>query len=137
MAAAPLQIASFSGSLSLPAADANLSESVRYYEPMPKTQPRLNSEPALLPPISDVDELRRRVREAEERSLEYWIEAVVVSAAGSMTVKKLQDSFSWRVTRPLRAARTIQRKVQETGVRRTFGIVLTRIAQIRQARKRG
>ena len=77
------------------------------------------------------------MRDAEERTLAYWLEAVVVSAAGSMTVKKLQDSVSWRVTRPLRAVRTVQRKVQETGVRRTFQVVLTRLAQIRQARKRG
>jgi hypothetical protein len=105
---------------------------------MPKIEPRPNPE-SLRPPTiaTDADELQRRVRDAEERTLAYWLEAVVVSAAGSMTVKKLQDSVSWRVTRPLRAVRIVQRKVQEAGVRRTFRMVLTRLAQIRQARKRG
>ena len=118
-------------------AETNLFERVGYDHGVSKTEPRPNSESEQPPISAGVDELQRRVREAEERTLDYWIEAVVVSAAGSMTVKKLQDSVSWRVTRPLRAARTIQRKVKETGVRRTFRMVLTRLAQIRQARKRG
>ena len=105
---------------------------------MPKIEPSPNPELLPSPTIAtETDELQRRLRDAEERTLAYWLEAVVVSAAGSMTVKKLQDSVSWRVTRPLRAVRTVQRKVQETGVRRTFQVVLTRLAQIRQARKRG
>ena len=105
---------------------------------MPQTEPRPNLE-SLRPPANtaEIDELQRRVRDAEDRTLSYWLEAVVLSAAGSMTVKKLQDSVSWRVTRPLRAVRTVQRKVRETGVRRAFHMVLTRLAQIRQARKRG
>lgn len=104
---------------------------------MPKTEPERNPGKDLRQPNSENAELIRRAREAEDRTLEYWIEAVVVSAAGSMTVKKLQSSVSWRVTRPLRAARIVQLKVRETGVRRTFGMVKDRLVQIRQARKRG
>jgi hypothetical protein len=104
---------------------------------MPKTEPESNPGTDLRQQNSENAELIRRVREAEDRTLEYWIEAVVVSAAGSMTVKKLQSSVSWRVTRPLRAARIVQLKVRDTGVRRTFGMVMDRLAQLRQARKRG
>lgn len=111
--------------------------SVEYDKPMPKTEPERNPGRDLLQSNGENVELRRRAREAEDRTLDYWIEAVVVSAAGSMTVKKLQSSVSWRVTRPLRAARVIQLKVREAGVRRTFRMVTDRLAQIRQARKRG
>lgn len=86
---------------------------------------------------SETELLTRQLREAEERSLDYWIEAVVVSAAGSMTVTKLQNTLSWRITRPLRAVKIVQLKVQEAGVRRTSRMVRERLAQIRQARRRG
>jgi hypothetical protein len=82
-------------------------------------------------------ELATRVRLAEERTLDYWLEAVMSSTNGSMTVKALQTSVSWRVTKPLRAARLVQTKLREVGVRRTAGMVRVRLAQIRQARKRG
>lgn len=105
--------------------------------PTPKTGPKRDPGTDLRQSNSENAELVRRAREAEDRTLEYWLEAVVVSAAGSMTVKKLQSSVSWRVTRPLRAARIVQLKIRDTGVRRTFGMVMDRLAQIRQARKRG
>jgi hypothetical protein len=82
-------------------------------------------------------DLAQRVREAESRSLEYWLEAVSTTSAGSMTVKRLESSLSWRITKPLRAFRIVQITAQRTGVRRTAAMVRTRLAQIRQARKRG
>ncbi|HAM27477.1 MAG TPA: hypothetical protein DCP11_12485 [Microbacteriaceae bacterium] len=104
---------------------------------MPKTEPEPHSGADLSRVPTDTDDLVRQLREAQERTLEYWIEAVLASAAGSMTVKKLQNSVSWRVTRPLRAVKIVQLKVREAGVRRTLRMVTERLAQIRQARKRG
>ena len=83
------------------------------------------------------DDLELRLAEAEERTLAYWLEAVTSSAAGSMTVKALQQTLSWRITRPLRAAKLVSDKVRQAGVRRTAKMVRVRLAQIRQARKRG
>jgi hypothetical protein len=87
--------------------------------------------------VAERNALARRVAEAEEKTLAYWVEAVVVSSAGSMTVKELQQSVSWRVTRPLRAAKIVSNNVRTSGVRQTVGMVRIRLAQIRQARKRG
>ena len=109
----------------------------RYDESMPKIEP----EPFSIAEQHDARDqpitLEERVREAEERTLSYWLEAVALTASGSMTVAKLQQSVSWRVTKPLRAVRLVQMKVRETGVRRTAKMVRVRLAQIRQARKRG
>jgi hypothetical protein len=80
--------------------------------------------------------LARRVIEAENRTFEFWLEAVAQHSAGSMTVKKLQQSMSWRITKPLRAVRVVQLTAREAGLRRTASMVRVRIAQIRQARKR-
>lgn len=104
---------------------------------MPKTEPGAVSETELHDASDQTITLEDRVREAEERTLSYWLEAVALTASGSMTVAKLQQSVSWRVTKPLRAVRLVQRKVRETGIRRTAKMVRVRLAQIRQARKRG
>ena len=104
---------------------------------MPKTEPGLTPGDDQRQSRGDASLLEARVREAEERSLDFWLDAVRTTAAGSMTVTKLQQSISWRITKPLRAVRLVQRKVQETGVRRTAAMVKVRVNQIRQARKRG
>ncbi|CAN5279829.1 hypothetical protein BH09ACT5_BH09ACT5_14280 [soil metagenome] len=83
------------------------------------------------------EELERRLAEAEQQSLQYWLEAVTSSTAGSLTVKALQETLSWRITRPLRAVKLVTDKVRETGVRRTAKMIRVRLAQIRQARRRG
>lgn len=104
---------------------------------MPKTPTDSARAAALDDVVAERDELQLRLREAEERSLEFWVEAIIASAAGSTTVKALQQSFSWRVTKPLRAARLVYTKTRQSGVRRTARMVRERLAQIRQARKRG
>jgi hypothetical protein len=81
--------------------------------------------------------LEERVRDAEARTLEYWLEAVASTSAGSMTVKRLESSLSWRITKPLRAVRIVQLTARRAGLRRTAVMVRTRLAQIRQARERG
>jgi hypothetical protein len=83
------------------------------------------------------DILEQRVREAESRTLDYWLEAVTSTSAGSMTVKRLEQSLSWRITKPLRAFRIVQITARRAGLRRTAVMVRTRLAQIRQARERG
>jgi hypothetical protein len=85
----------------------------------------------------DRDELAARAAAAEERTLRYWMDAVVSSANGSMTVKAMQQSMSWRVTRPMRAVGMVYYRSREAGVRKTFSMVQRRLAQLRQARKRG
>jgi hypothetical protein len=82
-------------------------------------------------------DLAERARRAEELTLDYWLKAVVSSTTGGMTVRALQSSISWRVTKPLRAARLVQRRLRTAGVRRTVEMVRERLAEIRQARKRG
>lgn len=104
---------------------------------MPKTEPVSTSSTGGHVDSPPLESLHARVASAEERTLDYWIEAVSVSAAGSMTVKTLQQSFSWRVTKPLRAAKLVYSKARESGIRRTVLMVRERLAQIRQARKRG
>jgi hypothetical protein len=100
---------------------------------MPKTQPASDS----VADASENERLVQRVREAESRSLEFWLEAVTSTSAGSMTVKRLEKSLSWRITKPLRAFRIVQITARQAGLRRTASMVRTRLAQIRQARKRG
>jgi hypothetical protein len=81
--------------------------------------------------------LRARVSAAEERTLEYWIQAVTASNNGSMTVRAIQSSMSWRVTKPLRMATTVYRRLQEAGPRRTIAAIRAKLAQRREANKRG
>ena len=89
------------------------------------------------PSEKELAEANSRADAAEQRTLEFWIEAVTASSAGAMTVKALQQTFSWRVTRPLRAAKIVYSKSRQAGIRRTAGMVRVRLAQIRQARRRG
>lgn len=86
---------------------------------------------------SDRAILLARLNAAEDRTLDYWIDAVASSAAGSLTVKSLQETVSWRVTRPLRVAKIVYTHARRSGLRHTAGMIQERLAQLRQARKRG
>jgi len=93
--------------------------------------------PSNLPEPADVARLEARARAAEERTLADWMEAVVSSSNGSMTVKAMQQSMSWRLTRPMRAVATVYYRSREVGPRKTLSMVQRRLAQLRQAKKRG
>jgi hypothetical protein len=91
-----------------------------------------------------VESLRARIaaleellEQAEERTLESWLDAVTSSIAGSTTVAAMQSSLSWRVTRPLRATKIVYDRARTDGVMRTARLVRQRLALIRQARRRG
>ena len=89
------------------------------------------------PTAGELEGLVARADEAERRTLEFWMKAVVSSSSGSMTVRQMQESVSWRITRPLRAVRIVYDRVRQVGVRRTMDTIRERLAQLRQARRRG
>jgi len=84
-----------------------------------------------------VAELEDRVARAEEHTLEYWLDAVTASIAGSTTVAAMQNSLSWRITRPLRMTKIVYDRARTDGVMRTARLVRERLALLRQARRRG
>ena len=86
---------------------------------------------------AEAAQLRARAAAAEERTLAHWMEAVVSSSNGSMTVKAMQQSLSWRLTRPMRAVAMVYYRAREVGPRKTIAMVQRRLAQLRQAKKRG
>ncbi|MHB1173112.1 MAG: hypothetical protein ACYCZY_11610 [Lacisediminihabitans sp.] len=100
-------------------------------------EPEMTSSPAANSEFDDREQLVARIAAAEDRTLDYWMSAVISSAAGSTTVKALQQTLSWRITRPLRAVRIVYGRVSQVGVRKTIAMVRVRLAQLRQAKKRG
>jgi hypothetical protein len=90
-----------------------------------------------VPEASDPQSLEMRARLAEERTLDAWTQAVAVSAVGSMTVGELQNSLSWRITRPIRLAEIVLDRYRRVGARRTLVAIRERLALQRAARRRG
>jgi hypothetical protein len=84
-----------------------------------------------------IADLEEQLERAEERTLDSWLDAITSSVAGSTTVAALQSSFSWRITRPLRAVKIVYDRARIDGVARTARLVRQRLALIRQARRRG
>jgi hypothetical protein len=104
---------------------------------MPETEKRPASSPDTPAAEATREELLLRLDEAEARSLDYWLQAVTSSVAGASTVEELKGTLSWRITRPLRAVRIVYGQARRSGVREAVKVVRVRLAQIRQARKRG
>lgn len=71
------------------------------------------------PAENDLDELREAV-------LDDWLR---VTSSVTDAVGEMQRTLSWRVTRPLRLARLLQRKVGEIGVVPASQLAATALAQ--------
>ncbi|RKR73246.1 hypothetical protein [Frondihabitans australicus] len=76
-------------------------------------------------------------RSAPEEELQQLREAVlddwlVVTSSVTDYLRDIQQTFSWRVTRPLRRARQFQKKVDEVGV-----VPASQLAAVALAKKLG
>lgn len=94
---------------------------------MPETDARSRPSPT---------DLERRLAAAESHTLDRWIEAVTAGATGSMTVKAMEQTLSWRITRPLRLTLTVAKRVRAAGPRKTFALIRERLAAQRIAKQR-
>jgi hypothetical protein len=61
------------------------------------------------------DELLRQNRQLRERTLDRWIIVAKSDASMWVTLRAMQSSFSWRVTKPLRVVRSIQVRAARIG----------------------
>ena len=102
---------------------------------MPALEPQSSTSSAPKSAGDDA-ELHARAAAAESLTLEHWMQAVVSGTTGSMTVRAMEQTMSWKVTRPLRAVRIVIGRMQQAGVRKTLILVRTRLREIRQAKKR-
>jgi hypothetical protein len=72
------------------------------------------------------EHLRRVVDDQANGVVRDWLVAVDTFAT---VVPNVHETLSWRITRPLRQARTVQLKVAEIGFAPTMRIVATRVGQ--------
>lgn len=64
-----------------------------------------------------VDELRARLDELLNEPLDEWVASMQLGGGGSVHyVADFESTLSWKVTRPLRAARTFQIRVGQLGL---------------------
>jgi hypothetical protein len=74
---------------------------------------------------AELDELRDAV-------LEDW---VVVASHATDTIRSMQSTLSWRITRPLRVVRVFQNKVEEVGPSRAAQLAAAQLAaRVRRGR---
>jgi hypothetical protein len=73
-----------------------------------------------------MDDAAEQLEELRSAVLRDW--AVVVSRSTAEIVD-MQSTVSWRVTRPLRMVRTMQRTASEGGLRAASDLVAVKIAQ--------
>lgn len=78
---------------------------------------------------AEADDTEARLNELRDAVLADWVR-VTADHAGAL--RDMQNSLSWRITRPLRLARTYQMKASEAGV-----LEATRIAAAMVASKVG
>lgn len=57
------------------------------------------------------------IKKLENRTYEYWLDAVSSSATTWLVVEDMEKSLSWRVTAPLRVGRTLQKKLAQVGLK--------------------
>lgn len=74
----------------------------------------------------EVAALRSQVDDYENGVVRDWL---VSSDAYATDVPDVHNTFSWRVTRPLRQVRTVQLKVSEIGFLPTARIVASRVGR--------
>lgn len=55
--------------------------------------------------------------ELESRTLDDWIAAITIADGAWSELERMETSFSWRITAPIRTVRTLQLKVARVGVR--------------------
>lgn len=60
----------------------------------------------------ETDQLQRDLDELREAVLDDWI---LITARGGDTLRAIQNTFSWRVTRPLRTFRSFEKQVERIG----------------------
>ena len=75
---------------------------------------------------SEADRLRAEVDLLLNNDVAAWLKVV---RAKSAVASDYENSLSWRITRPLRLARSFQVKVREDGVRSAVGQAATRVRQ--------
>lgn len=80
----------------------------------------------------DVDDAEARLAELCDAVLSDWIR---VTAEHAGALRDMQNSLSWRITRPLRLARTYQMKVSEAGVLEATRIAAAMVAARAGARR--
>ena len=66
------------------------------------------------------------IEELERRTLDYWMEAVTSTAAGSAFVHQMQNTLSWRITRPIRIVRSLQIRASNIGYARAIRLLVER-----------
>lgn len=106
---------------------------------MPKSQPgdkRAHSSSAILTESGD-SSVAQYIRNLESQTLDYWLHAVASTASESSTIREMQSSVSWRVTRPLRIVRSLQVKAARIGYRRALRLAIERSRQFRWDKRRG
>ena len=77
----------------------------------------------------DQTSAERDLEELREAVLDDWL---TVTSNVSDALRDIQQTVSWRVTRPLRAAKTFSRKAEEVGV-----VPAGRLAAVEVARRLG
>ncbi|WP_166879383.1 MULTISPECIES: hypothetical protein [unclassified Salinibacterium] len=60
----------------------------------------------------ETEQLQRDLDELREAVLDDW---VLITARGGDALRAFQNTFSWRVTRPLRVFRRFEKRVHEIG----------------------
>ena len=82
---------------------------------------------------SERDGLRQFADEHANREIASWLEVV---GTETRLLGEMQNSISWRLTRPLRAARTIQIKVARVGVPRASQLAVADLRRRFRGRRR-
>jgi hypothetical protein len=66
------------------------------------------------------DALAAENAKLKKASLEDWVRVAGSEVAVSSLLHNMQSSLSWRITKPLRAVRTVQRKAAKVGYLRAL-----------------
>jgi len=93
-------------------------------EDSPPARARTSSRPTVSQRLAEAEAEIERLRRSNDalmnQSLNTWL---VVVSDEARALSQVYSTVSWRITRPLRVARTVQTKVREVGVTETAAVV--------------
>jgi len=110
-----------------------------YNDPMPPIEPGVAPQEETPKKLTVTERLKRS--EAERERLEREVDSLSEAALSKWLLIAHRESshvamtqtFSWRVTKPLRQVRLVQRKVTEVGVVRTAQVVMGALQRRRKS----
>ena len=77
------------------------------------------------------DSTEKSIEELSERTLQYWMTAVSTSLVSNSIMHELQNSISWKITKPLRVVRSLQLRAAQIGYRRAARLAVERLKRAR------